>query len=111
MIGLPDMESIAEYSAHGGTAQVSFLEVPPTHGTRTFGRFIDAEDLQHDKPVRAMVRKLYSPPLSQGCVSVDTFAKWNGEYCSRVGALCSFVHVTATCMYQYLCRWHRSVSC
>jgi|EP01043_Picozoa_sp_COSAG02_P076738 hypothetical protein len=56
LIGLPDMESIAEHTEHGGTAQVCFLEVPPTHGTRAFGRFIDAEDLQDDKPIRAMVR-------------------------------------------------------
>lgn len=56
LIGLPDMDSIAEHTAHGGTAQVCFLEVPPTHGTRAFGRFIDAEDLQHDQPIRAMVR-------------------------------------------------------
>ena len=62
LIGLPDMESIAEYTAHGGTAQVCFLEVPATHGTRACGRFIDAEDLQHDQPIPAMVRS--AVPLS-----------------------------------------------
>ena len=61
IIGLPDMESIAEHTAYGGTAQVAFLEVPPTHGGRRFGRFIDAEDLQHDQPIRAMVCLALSP--------------------------------------------------
>lgn len=49
------MDSIAEHSAYGGTAQVSFLEVPHMHGGRTHGRFVDAQDLQHDQPIRAMV--------------------------------------------------------
>jgi hypothetical protein len=58
------MDSIAEYSAHGGTAQVSFLEVPATHGTRADGRFIDAEDLQEDEPIRVWVRVSTQPQLS-----------------------------------------------
>jgi hypothetical protein len=104
LIGLPDMDSIAEYSAHGGTAQVSFLEVPATHGTRADGRFIDAEDLQEDEPIRVWVRVSAQPQLSSvtmtsgllGCrllLSLTRCVDCMPAALSLVGMVCAIVCV------------------
>lgn len=55
IIGLPDMDSIAEYTAHEGAVCVNFVEVPSTHGGRSHGRFIDAVEMSGDPITRDMV--------------------------------------------------------